>query len=74
MTAAASKMFAFYANLLLVKSKYAWNKIVVEQTESDLYVDLQGVSQEGLRRMSRELFNNSVVFHLLTMLPINVAE
>jgi hypothetical protein len=43
-TAAASKMFEFYSNLLSVKSKYAWNKIVIEQTESDPYVDLQGVS------------------------------
>jgi hypothetical protein len=30
MTAAASQMFAFYVNLLSVKAKYAWNKIVVE--------------------------------------------
>ncbi len=32
MTAAASKMFAFYSNLLSPKSKYLWNKIVVKQT------------------------------------------
>jgi hypothetical protein len=44
MTAAASKMFAFYLNLLSVKSKYSWNKIVIKQTESDSYVDLQGVT------------------------------
>jgi hypothetical protein len=47
MTAAASKMFSFYANLLSVKSKYSWNKIVVKQMESNLFVDLQGISQEG---------------------------
>ncbi len=35
MTAAASKMFSFYSNLLSPESKYAWNKIVSEQTESD---------------------------------------
>jgi hypothetical protein len=46
MTTAASKMFAFYANLLSVKSKFAWNKIIVEQMESNPHVDLQGVSQE----------------------------
>ncbi len=40
MTAAASKMFAFYSNLLSVESKYAWNKIMVKQTESNLYVNL----------------------------------
>jgi hypothetical protein len=34
-TASASKMFAFYSNLLSVKSKDAWNKIVFEQTESN---------------------------------------
>ncbi len=33
MTAAASKMFAFYSNLLSPESKYAWNKIFSEQTE-----------------------------------------
>jgi hypothetical protein len=35
MTAAASKMFSFYANLLFFESKYLWNKIVVKQIESD---------------------------------------
>ncbi len=33
MTVAASKMFAFYLNLLSPESKYVWNKIVSEQTE-----------------------------------------
>jgi hypothetical protein len=33
MTAAASKMFTFYLNLLSPESKYAWNKIVSEQTK-----------------------------------------
>jgi hypothetical protein len=40
MTTAASEMFLFYANLLSVESKYVWNKIVIEQTESDPYEDL----------------------------------
>jgi hypothetical protein len=74
MTPAASKMFAFYLNLLSPKSKYVWNKIVVKQTESNLYVNLQGVSLEGPREMSRELFNHYVVSHLLTVFPINAAE
>jgi hypothetical protein len=34
-TAATGKMFAFYSNLLSPESKYAWNKIVNEQTESN---------------------------------------
>jgi hypothetical protein len=74
MNTAASQMFLFYANLFFVKGKYAWNKIVVKQTESNPYVNLQGVSQEGPRGMSRELFDNCVVFHLLTVFPINAAE
>jgi hypothetical protein len=44
MTAAATKMFAFYANLLSVQAKYAWNKIIKKQMEGNPYVDLQGVS------------------------------
>ncbi len=40
-TAASSKMFVFYSNLLSPESKYAWNKIVSEQTESNPYVNLQ---------------------------------
>jgi hypothetical protein len=44
MTAAASQMFTFYLNLLSSKSKYSWNKIVSKQMESDLFVNLQGVS------------------------------
>ncbi len=74
MTAAASKMFTFYSNLLSLESKYLWNKIVSEQTESDPYVNLQGVSLEGPRGLSRESFNNCVMFHLLTVFPINAAE
>ncbi len=74
MTPAASKMFGFYSNLLSVKSKYTWNKIVVEQMKSNPYVDLQGVSQEGPRGMTCKLFGNSVMFHLLTVFPINAAE
>jgi hypothetical protein len=38
MTLAASKMFSFY--LLSPESKYAWNKIVSEKTESNSYVNL----------------------------------
>ncbi len=68
MTLAASKMFSFYSNLL------SWNKIVGEQMESDPYVNLQGDSLEGPRGMSRKFFNNCVMFHLLTVFPINAAE
>jgi hypothetical protein len=74
MTAAANLMFTFYSNLLSPKSKYAWNKIVVEKTEGDPYVNLQGVSLEGPRGMSCKLFNNCIMFHLLTAFPINAAE
>jgi hypothetical protein len=74
MNAAASEIFSFYANLLLPESKYLWNKIVMEQTESDPYVDLQVVSLEGPRGTSCKSFNNCVVFHLLTVFPNNAAE
>jgi hypothetical protein len=74
MTIAANKMFVFYSNLLSAESKYAWNKIIGEQMESDPYVNLQGDSLEGPRGMSRESFNNCVMFHLLTTFPINTAE
>ena len=65
MISAASLMFTFYSNLLSPESKYAWNKIVGEQTESNPFVNLQGVSLEGPRGMSRESLNNCVMFHLL---------
>jgi hypothetical protein len=41
MTAAMNLMFMFYLNLLSPKSKYAWNKIVMEQMEDNPYVNLQ---------------------------------
>ncbi len=47
--AAATKMFQFYTNLLSLDAKYAWNKIVREQMEMDLYKDLNGVSKKGPR-------------------------
>ncbi len=74
MTAATSKMFTFYSNLLSPESKYSWNKIVGEQTESDPYVNLQGDALEGPRGMSCESFNDCMMFHLLTVCPINAAE
>ncbi len=74
MTAAANLMITFYSNLLSPKSKYAWNKIVIEQTESDPFVNLQGVSLEGPRGMSHDSFNDCLMFHLLTAFPIDSAE
>ena len=74
MTAAASEMFAFYSNLLSPESKYSWNKIVSVQPESKPFVNLQGVSLEGLRGTSCKSFDNYVIFHLLTAFPINAAE
>jgi hypothetical protein len=74
MNVAASKMFAFYSNLLFPESKYTWNKIISKQTESDPYVNLQGDSLEGPRRMNCKSFNDCVMFHLLTTFPINAAE
>jgi hypothetical protein len=74
MTAAVILMFKFYSNLLSPMSKYAWNKIVVEHTEGNSYVNLQDVSLEGPRGMSCKLFYNCIMFHLLTAFPINAAE
>jgi hypothetical protein len=74
MTAAASKMFAFYSNLLSPESKYAWNMIVFEQMESSPFVNLHGISLEGPREMSCMSFNDCVMFHLLTVFLINAAE
>jgi hypothetical protein len=74
MTAAASEMLAFYLNLLSPESKYLLNKIIVEQMESNPFVNLQVVSLEGPRGMSCKSFDNCMMFHLLTAFPINVAE
>jgi hypothetical protein len=74
MTAAARKMFLFYSNLLSPESKYAWNKIVSEQTEGNLYVNLQGDTLEGPRGMLCQSFNDCMTFPLLTAIPINAAE
>ncbi len=74
MAAAASKMFAFYLNLLSPESKYAWNKIVSEQTESYPYLNLQGEAMQGPKGMLRQSFLDCVMFHLLTAFSINTAE
>ncbi len=74
MTTATIKMFRFYANLLSLKAKYTWNKIITEQTDSNPYIDLQGISQKGQRGMSPKLFEDCIMFHLLTVFPINAAE
>jgi hypothetical protein len=74
MTAAASKMFVFYSNLLSPESKYAWNKIISKQTESNPYVNLQGDAMQGSRGMLRQSFLDCVMFCLLTAFPINADE
>jgi hypothetical protein len=40
-------MFQLYTNLLSVDARYAWNKIVQEQTEADPYQELQGLNRKG---------------------------
>jgi hypothetical protein len=72
--AAATKMFQFYKNLLHVDVKHAWNKIVKEQMEADLFKDLQGMSRKGPRGLSHKLFNNCIMFHLLTVFSNKAAE
>ncbi len=72
--AAATKMFQLYNNLLFLDAKYSWNKIVQEQTEANPFKDLHGVSRKGPRGLTRESFNNCVMFHLLTVFPNNAAE
>jgi hypothetical protein len=64
-------MIQFYANLLSLDAKYAWNKIVREQTETDPYKDLKDVSRKGPRGLSRESFDDCIMFHLLTVFPNN---
>ena len=71
---AAQDMFELYANLLSVDARYAWNKIVHDQTKADPYMDLQGLNRKGPRGMSRKSFEDCVMFHLLTVFPNNAAE
>ncbi len=71
---AAADMFQLYANLLSVNVRYAWNKIIQEQTKADLYQDLQGLTRKVSQGMSRKSFEDCVMFHLLTMFPNNAAE
>jgi hypothetical protein len=70
----ATKMFQFYVNLLSLDAKYAWNKIVWEQTEADLFKDLKGMSRKGPRGLLRESFDDCVMFPLLTVFTNNAAE
>jgi hypothetical protein len=51
-----------------------WNKIVEEQMEGNPYVGFQGVLQKGPRGVSCQSFKNCVMFHLFTVLPINVTK
>ena len=59
---AAEDMFQLYANLLSVDARYAWNKIVQEQTNGDPYMDLQGLTRKGHRGMLRKSFEDCVTF------------
>jgi hypothetical protein len=72
--AAATKIFSFTQKTLSSNAKYAWNKIVWEQTEADPYKDLKGMSRKGPRGLTRESFDDCIMFHLLTVFPNNTAE
>ena len=73
---AATDMFQLYANLLAVDTKQAWNKIVQEQTAFDPYIDLHGLQKKdpGNFHASRLMFDDCMLFHLLTVFPNNAAE
>jgi hypothetical protein len=64
---AANKMLQFHMNLFSVEAKYVWNKIVIEQTTSNPYVYLQGVSHKGPRGVSCQSFEDCMLFLLLTV-------
>jgi hypothetical protein len=66
---AAQDMLQLYANLLSVDAKYTWNTIVHEQTQSNPYTDLQGISKKGPMGYSRKSFDDCVIFHVLTVCP-----
>jgi hypothetical protein len=70
----AEDMFQLYANLLSVNARYAWNKIVQEQTNADPYTDFLGLTRKGPRGMPCKSFEDCMTFHLLTMFPNNAAE
>jgi hypothetical protein len=72
--AAATKMFQFDANLLSLDAKYAWNKIIKEQTDADPFKYLQGMSRKGPRGLLQESFEDCIMFHLLTVFPNITAE
>ncbi len=70
----AVDMFQLYANLLSVDARYAWNKIIQEQTEAAPYQDLQGLTRKGPRGKSCKSFEDCVMLHLLTVFPNKAAE
>ncbi len=71
---AAKEMFRFYRNLLPADAKYVWNKILKEQTASNPYKVLQGVSKKEPRGPSHKSFDDCVMFHLFTIFPNNAAK
>jgi hypothetical protein len=48
--------------------------IVKEQTEADLFKDLQGMSMKDPKGLLQESFDDCVMFYLLTVFPNNAAE
>jgi hypothetical protein len=70
----AEDMFQLYANLLSVNARYAWNKIVQEQTNTNPYRNLQGLTRKGPRGMLRKSFEDCVTIHLLNVFPNYAAE
>jgi hypothetical protein len=64
---AAKNTFQFYVNLLSADTKYAWNKIIREQTKTDPFKDFQGMSRKSPRGLFCKSFDDFIMFHLLTV-------
>jgi hypothetical protein len=67
-------MFQFYVNLLFLDAKFAWNKIVKEQTEVNPFKNLQGMSRKDPKGLLWESFDDCIMFRLLTVFSNNAAE
>ena len=60
--------------MLADQQRCTWDKIVKDQTESALYVDLHGETFNEAAGKTRESFGECVTFHLLTEFTFSAGD
>eukprot|EP00956_Cyclotella_meneghiniana_P003271 scaffold3976_cov45-Cyclotella_meneghiniana.AAC.1 len=73
-SSAMATIFSTTGNFFRGDGKTPWDKIVLEQTERDPWIDLRGVEHTGVRGKTMQAWKDCFMLMLKTVFPNNAAE